>query len=335
MKIGMDSMVTGLIALGAFSLIIYVVYVILKREDDVGLIVTKKIGNQSMFLLEILLIVMNLAEMLTAVSIQATNTEFEIDFGGRLALHAALALTSIIGGFRFSKDLKEAFTSPTFVQWLQVIVDFILVIGGPVVNLLIMAYAMNQFNELAGYTQIDQLVTYSDGSQGYELVTIYQGFMTNIRMNILDPTLFAAALVTFFHCFLVIVIAVVSYDKVYNIDGTKKDDKKKKKDSKKDKEEFDPKAKAKQVGWEEAAKVMAKVVGTTFHDITKKITDRPKPEASSVKAEMQKWASYYLNNEKAIEYYSSKQDQQQAATWQSKQAAMEKNLNKLYERINK
>jgi hypothetical protein len=186
----------------------------MKREDDVGEEVTKKIGNQSLFLLEILLIIMNGAEMLTAAGIAAVSTAFEISYSARLILHAVFALVSVLGGFALSRQLKEAFVHwKQPVQWVQAFFSLCLVVGGPLANLFVMAYSMNQLSALRGYASIGTGRFYTDG---VEIMTMkYVGLLENVNNNVLDPTLFTTLMITIFHCFLVLVISVIAYDKVY------------------------------------------------------------------------------------------------------------------------
>lgn len=232
MKFNMEDGMSGLIALGLLAFLIFVIYAIMSKDHDVGEVATKKISNQSMFLLEILLILVNGAEMLTAVSIQATNTAFEISYGGRLILHGSLALISILGGFSFTKQLKEAFANPKKIsQWIQAVLSLILVIGGPLINLLIMAYSMNQLGQLFGY----RIITYTDGS----VEKTYIGKIQSIVDGNLDPTLFATLCITLFHIILVFVICSVAYDKVYKLDSPKEEKKESKKEEKSDKKDSD------------------------------------------------------------------------------------------------
>lgn len=246
MEFSMEDVFSALIAFGVVGFVIFVIYAIMSKDEDVGEIATKKIGNQSLFLLEILLIAANAAEMLTAASIAATNTNFEVSYAGRLILHAVLALTSILGGFAFSKQLKEAFKywkKP--VQWIQVLFSLVLVIIGPLGNLLIMAYSMNQFDALLGYQDLvstDSLGNVLVDAEGYaKTVRTKVGKWQNVIDGMLDPVLFGTYVVTLIHCFLVIVIATIAYDKVYGVEETEpekegkkdKEDKKDKKDKKK------------------------------------------------------------------------------------------------------
>lgn len=240
MEFEMTDAVSGLLGLGLLGFLIYVIRVIMVRDDDVGNVVTKKISNQTMFLLEIVLILVNGAEMLTAVSVQAVNTAFEISHSGRYVLHGSFALISILGGFSFTKQLKEAFANPKRPsQWIQAILSFGLVLLGPFINLIAMAYSMNQLSILRGYKLIETFIgTDEDGNDIWEDTKVYKGLIDNIDNGLLDPTLFITLCITIAHVFLVLVICSVAYDKVYKLDGSGK--KEKDKPDEKDEDEDEP-----------------------------------------------------------------------------------------------